>query len=463
MCIRLDKCCTFGMMKVNNSYGQIEPGLYINNETIPPVSQSASFTYLGKQFSFDMKNDEVKSAMIVKLTTLLNITSNLKIGAQIKMKILKLYISSQMSFELRLYNLGKTWIDQNLDSLCANSIRIWMDMPVSSCVREFAYLPKNQGGLGIQSMASAYERLWLKKRFNMKHSNHEEMRKLWHETSENQRYIQSDVLMSENPDLSSAMSSLRQKQNATCQSHIFALESQGLCAKTINATLTKSNILAWSSCVDSLPEEFFKFARKAFQQQLPTASNLARWGRISSPLCQLCHSDKPQTNKHVLSNCSAPCALERYTMRHKSVLRTLALWLESVINGDQSLLVDLPDSNFTRIDAVFSSTCRPDIVVYNNSDIYVWELSVCHETNMQKTKSYKLEKYRLINNLVKDNFKNHSLHIYSIEVSVLGFMSDTTAFTEALQIPNLPRSIMNSITYNVLQHSKNIHQLRNTP
>ena len=79
----------------------------------------------------------------------MHITSSLKIKAQLRLKILKLYIHSQIPHELKLYSFVETWIVQNLDSMCAMHIGGWLGMPISSCIKEFASLPKYRGGLGI--------------------------------------------------------------------------------------------------------------------------------------------------------------------------------------------------------------------------------------------------------------------------------------------------------------------------
>src|SRR6218665_129799 len=89
MSIRLDKCCTFGMLKKNNGFGQIEPALYLNSEAIPVVAMGDSFTYLGKKFDFELKNKTAKVNIRTKLELLLNITSGLKVKPQTKLKILK--------------------------------------------------------------------------------------------------------------------------------------------------------------------------------------------------------------------------------------------------------------------------------------------------------------------------------------------------------------------------------------
>ena len=69
--IRTDKCITFGMRKQDIVYEQFQPNLTIDNEAIPQVESNRHFTYLGKQFDFDMKNESVKSNLHSKLSDLL--------------------------------------------------------------------------------------------------------------------------------------------------------------------------------------------------------------------------------------------------------------------------------------------------------------------------------------------------------------------------------------------------------
>ena len=131
MDIRLDKCCTYAAAKQNGVYTQFEPLLLINSQPVPVVSINESFTYLGKIFDFEMRNDGAKRALTEKLSRLLEITSSLKIKAQLKLKILKLYIFSQITHELKMYAFGETWIIQNLDSSCATHIRTGMTRDAS--------------------------------------------------------------------------------------------------------------------------------------------------------------------------------------------------------------------------------------------------------------------------------------------------------------------------------------------
>jgi hypothetical protein len=141
MIIRLDKCCSFSMLKSKGDYHQIEPAVFINNGLIPPVRLGETFKYLGKLYDFELKNELAKTIIIKKLKDLLSVTSNIKTKVQMKIKIVKQYVLSQIRFELKTYNFGSTWIDQNLDSLVVKYVRDWLEMPISGCVKEMMTLP----------------------------------------------------------------------------------------------------------------------------------------------------------------------------------------------------------------------------------------------------------------------------------------------------------------------------------
>ena len=59
------------MRKQDGVYEQFQPNLTIDNETIHQVGSNRHFTYLGKQFNFDMKNESVKANLHSKLSDLL--------------------------------------------------------------------------------------------------------------------------------------------------------------------------------------------------------------------------------------------------------------------------------------------------------------------------------------------------------------------------------------------------------
>src|SRR6267154_2807368 len=199
----------------------------------------------------------------------------------------------------------------------------------------------------------------------------------------------------------------------------FCHQSQGLMAKTVSETVLPRNIQLWKQAMDSLPEHVFNFARKAMMSQLPTLHNLKLWNCSSTNLCPSCGLD--QTNKHVLSHCSSPAALAQYTDRHNKVLEIIAKWILTHIEGTKSLYCDFRVPGARQVCDLFNGP-RPDLAVVFPSRIVVGELTVYHETNLQHSRAYKLNKYSNLEAARSSAFKHHSVSVHTLEVSTLGFV-----------------------------------------
>ena len=98
---------------------------------------------------------------------MLNITDSLKIRVQDKLKIVLVYIHSQLLFELKTYDFALSWVEQTLDAMCFKYIRDWIEFPVSACLKELFILPKNKGGLGFRSFKNLTEKMRLVKQYTL--------------------------------------------------------------------------------------------------------------------------------------------------------------------------------------------------------------------------------------------------------------------------------------------------------
>ena len=103
------------------------------------------------------------------------------------------------------------------------------------------------------------------------------------------------------------------------------------------------------------------------------------------------------------------------------------------------------------------------MVICFNRKITVLELTVCHETNFAAAKQRKLDKYCSLKNFLNINFLDHDISIATVEVSVLGFISDFSTFCNLLKINKFPASILNKITLTAIEHSKKIYYNRDVP
>lgn len=455
MFLRPDKCITFGMAKINGVFSQFEPKLFIDGTMIPAVKSGGSFKYLGKIFSFQMDNSEIKVQLLSKLKALLEKISLLKISAQSKLKIVRLYLPTQFTFQLRLYCLPQTWISNYLDSIIVNQIRTWLQYPINTCVAEIMHLPLSKGGLGIPSFKSIAQKQCLSVRAGLRDNSDESIRLVWAETAI--KNIPTDSLL-KNSNFSKANQTLDNVLKASALDHVKSLVVQGSLVNAINEEIDNREVKRWSTCTLALSESCFKFARKALQQQLATAANMVRWGRSNSNLCSLCRLI--QTNKHVLANCPAPGPLSRYTNRHNSILAIIVDYLTSVLPPSSTLYADLPNKN--PINLLFNSL-RPDLVVCANRKLTVIELTVCHETNFAAAKLRKNSKYSNIKDYLNSGFLEYEVKVATLEISVLGFISDINALCNLLKIAKFPVSILNKITATAIDHSRKLYINRNVP
>ena len=417
-----------------------------------------SFKYLGKLFNANMDNSEAKAIVQNKLEKLLIQTTELKIKAQLKLKILRFYISNQLSFDLRIYDFSFTWIANNLDAMINRHVSRWLDLPISTCVAEFLELPRNQGGLGITSLKSTAEKLRLGLRLSLKLSAQDDLKNIWSATRKHN--INLDSFSSKTDSKKTAYASLKSAQQQQIQKHLASLKIQGSLQKVITDSFSKACINDWSSFVEELPETLFRFVRMAVQQQLPTAANLYRWGKSTSNKCALC--DGIQTNKHVLSFCSSKVSLHRFKTRHDRILRIIADWLTSQLKNGAELFVDIDNCPaFQPLSNVFDSL-RPDIAIMTQSSIITLELTICHESNISSSKDYKINKYKNLETHLLPSVSHCSLSRFTIEITPLGFISDISKFLKCTNLEKWSVETIKMIRQTVISESYKIYCSRNS-
>ena len=107
------------------------------------------------------------------------------IKAQLKLKILRQYIYTQLSFELKTYSFGEAWINKKSRFpgriSCPLLVR---NADQHLCERDDDATKKQRGlGVGIPSILHISKKLILGKRFTLKNSVHGEIRQMWSDTS----------------------------------------------------------------------------------------------------------------------------------------------------------------------------------------------------------------------------------------------------------------------------------------
>ena len=285
-------------------------------------------------------------------------------------------------------------------------------------------------------MKTTAKKLRLSLRYTLKHNENDDLRNIWQLTSVSNIAI--DSLLGQHSK-SSAVKKLQSDQLSKVVEHISSLKVQGKSFSAVREVFDEASIKSWSSMVnDLLPGMLFTFVRKAFQQQLPTASNLYRWKKSDSDKCSLC--GLVQTNKHSLNNCGSSAALSRYKTRHDRILEILARWIITVVKDDDEVFVDLNEQSFKPVSNLFHSM-RPDIVVKSRKYIATLELTISHESNTIASKNYKISKYKNLKQNLLSPYSSYKLLNYTIEVTTLGFISDISEFCKTILTEQMPVAI----------------------
>ena len=129
------------------------------------------------------------------------------------------------------------------------------------------------------------QKLRLGIRFMLKHNRNDELRNIEQATST--KNIPLDSLINEQQTKSAAMTSLESQHREVATQRRSSLKIQGKSFNSIKEAFDEKTINSWSTMInDLLPERLFLFVRKAFQQQLPTASNWFRWKKTDSNKCR---------------------------------------------------------------------------------------------------------------------------------------------------------------------------------
>ena len=131
MTIHVDKCKTFGIKKTVTRSVQFKPKLFLVREQVPTVDMDKSFKYLGRWYNFEMDNAEHK-ANIIKLTNdILMKIDSLPLHPRNKILLYSQYLHAKLSWDLTVADIDKTWIVNNIDNICRQFIRKWLEIPPS--------------------------------------------------------------------------------------------------------------------------------------------------------------------------------------------------------------------------------------------------------------------------------------------------------------------------------------------
>ena len=109
----------------------------------------------------------------------------------------------------------------------------------------------------------------------------------------------------------------------------------------------------------------------------------------------------------------------------------------------------------------FRTRSGPILYYLMHPTVAILELTICHESNLSKSRSYKMNKYANYNHHLNSQFKMHRIKLFTVEVSVLGFISNLAEFCAFSGLPVIPPHIKMNIINTVIRNSFNIYCRRN--
>ena len=131
MIIRVDKCKTFGTAKRGTQSKQFLSKMYVKNKLIPQVKLGGSFTYLGRHYNFQVDETKHRKNALQKSNVLLKQIDDLPLHPKNKLLLYNSYLLSKISWDLKIADLGLTWVKSNMDNLVSSYLRKWLEIPIN--------------------------------------------------------------------------------------------------------------------------------------------------------------------------------------------------------------------------------------------------------------------------------------------------------------------------------------------
>ena len=284
-------------------------------------------------------------------------------------------------------------------------VRKWLDLPISATLSGIS-LPRNQFGLNLLLPSVKFLQCQTVLRTALKSSSNDAIKSLWRSTGFGMN-IQYDTYR----NTRQVLKAVRQSHTDKLGSH---LTSQGfLITFLLNHSLRTANSL-WSSAQSKLPKNIFNFTVRYLNNTLATRKNLKLWNLSQTSDCSFCF--QPASLLHVVAYLSEG----RFTWRYDSALNFLASTFQYL--NHCTFYVDLPQYRSPSL--VTGDDLRPDMLISTPSNaIYVLELSVGFETNLDNNADRKVSKYRYLLNDLTSKYRH--VKFVNLSISSLGIFGQS--------------------------------------
>ena len=451
--VNISKCACFSRSKQAGS-ACFDPHVNIGDKKIPFLSKDSSYRYLGLPVTSDLRTEEIKSELLSTMTKLIDCVDKTAVSKYSKCLLYKRAILPRLSWLLSIADLPMTWIELKLDGLANRYLKKWVGLAHSAAVSRL-YLEDKHGGLDLPQPSVSYKKCQATKLLQFTKSSDICLKSLAQLKVEQQMKITNrrftpgacltECTLPDAPLEKQKKAVRKHIQSGHQQQHLDHLSSLPKQGATIRCKDIDS--LRWSSVIQSLPDEQFKWAMNAVQDTLPTRLNLQIWKKSRTSQCSLC--GQTQSLCHVLNACSAQLRSGMYKDRHDKVLVQFRDFLKEHLPADYRMIADVPESEYIFPFDIAITSLRPDIVVWSRRSKKAWllELSVVFETNVEETRERKEDRYQ---DLVKESSKKYETKLCHHLVGSRGLIFDETV-RSICQICRPLKDSLDSLLKNIIK------------
>ena len=426
MTATIQKCCSLAIR--TSSGNPFNPKLTLNNEPITYLGDS-TINFLGAPVSILNRKIEIRQSLKKKLESLLQRIDVSLVTRQQKLRLYKLAVCPHLTWELSINSFPITYVERELTATATRYLKKWAGLTKPADPNSL-YLPKCKGGLELPSIATMYKKLQIWKATTLMMSKDSAVRHLTSTLTRKEQSKQREAFqpfskvveaIKNEPGASKKTIKTRVKNTVQKQDDEFKWEhSKNLQVQGQMLRQFEDNSAAtWINAISQLPGHIFKFAENAVKDTLPHNTNLHLWGKLESRECTLC--GKEQTLQHVLSTCTYALNMSRYNHRHDAVLKTIYNFLINHLPLQFQSTADLPDQIYSFPIDITPTECRPDIVVLDNKEaMFLIELTVPFETNLEGARERKQAKYA---DLLKECRQKSYASLITVQVGARGYIS----------------------------------------
>ena len=169
----------------------------------------------------------------------------------------------------------------------------------------------------------------------------------------------------------------------------------------------------WYTAFENMPKNIFNFTMRYMDNTLPTMKNMKMWKKLYSSDCKFCQ--QTQTLGHVVGGCISSLREGRYNWKHDSIIVNMAKFITALKNVQVFADID----QYMSPSIITGEDLRPDLIVMHQSkDIYVLELTVEFEPNIQKNAARNYEKYETV--LEELKFSYNGVTVINLSMGACG-------------------------------------------